>query len=158
MRHVVRVADMKLAATVGDIVVTHALGSCVGIAIYDPVAHVGGILHFMLPDSTVDPEKAAKNPWMFADTGIPKFFKEAYEYGAVKSRLVVKVAGGAQLLDPKGFFAIGKRNHMVLRKILWKNGLMIKAEHVGGTASRTLFLEIGEGKVWIQTMGKEVLL
>ena len=158
MRHTVGVADMKLATTVGDIVVTHALGSCLGIAIYDPVAHVGGILHYMLPDSSVNPDKAAKIPWMFADTGIPKFLKQAYDRGAVKARLIVKVAGGAQLLDPKGFFAIGKRNHMALRKIFWKSGLMVKAEHVGGTASRTMFLEIGDGKVWLQIGGEEVPL
>jgi chemotaxis protein CheD len=158
MRHIVGVADMKLAATEGDTVVTHALGSCIGLAIYDPVAHVGGILHYMLPESSVNPQKAAKNPWMFADTGIPQFFKKAYELGAIKSRLIVKVAGGAQLLDPKEFFAIGKRNHMALRKILWKNGLMIKAENVGGTISRTLYLNIGEGRVWFTTGGKEVTL
>ncbi|MFH1009664.1 MAG: chemotaxis protein CheD [bacterium] len=155
MRHVVGVADMKLATTIGDIIVTHALGSCIGVAIYDPVAHVGGILHYMLPDSSVNPEKATKNPSIFADTGIPLFFKMAYDLGAAKSRLVVKIAGGAQLLDPKEFFAIGKRNHMALRKILWKNGVMISAEDVGGTLSRTLFLEIGDGRIWIQIAGKE---
>lgn len=158
MRHVVGVADMKLATTKGDVIVTHALGSCIGLVIYDPGAHVGGILHYMLPDSAVSPEKAATNPWMFADTGIPLFFRRAYELGAKKPRLVVKVAGGAQLLDPKEFFAIGKRNHMALRKILWKNGIMIAAENVGGVASRTLFLDIGDGKVWIQTAGKEAPL
>ena len=149
---------MKLAATIGDIVVTHALGSCLGIAIYDPVSHVGGILHYMLPDSSVNPEKAAKNPWMFADTGIPKFLQQACDRGAAKSRLIIKVAGGSQLLDPKGFFAIGKRNHMALRKILWKSGLMVKTEHIGGTISRTMFLEIGDGKVWLQIAGEEVPL
>jgi len=149
---------LEPATTIGDVVVTHALGSCIGLVIYDPIAHVGGILHYMLPDSTVNPEKAAKNPWMFADTGIPLFFKKAYELGAGKPRLVVRVAGGAQLLDPNEFFAIGKRNHMALRKIFWKNGIMIMAEHIGGVASRTLFLEIGDEKVWVQTGGKEVPL
>ncbi|MBU1707842.1 chemotaxis protein CheD [bacterium] len=158
MRHIVGVADMKLATTEGDIVVTHALGSCIGVAIYDPVAHVGGILHYMLPESSVNPQKAAKNPWMFADTAIPRFFKTAYELGASKSRLIVKVAGGAQLLDPKEFFAIGKRNHMVLRKLLWKNGIMIRGENTGGTVSRTMFIEIGGGRIWITMAGQEVTL
>ncbi|MBU1937219.1 chemotaxis protein CheD [bacterium] len=158
MRHIVGVADMKLATTEGDIVVTHALGSCIGVAIYDPVAHVGGILHYMLPESSVNPQKAAKNPWMFADTAIPRFFKTAYELGASKSRLIVKVAGGAQLLDPKEFFAIGKRNHMILRKLLWKNGIMIRGENTGGTVSRTMFIEIGGGRIWITMAGQEVTL
>ena len=158
MRHIVGVADMKLATTEGDVVVTHALGSCIGLAVYDPVAHVGGILHYMLPESSVNPQKATKNPWMFADTAIPQFFKTAYGLGAVKSRLIIKVAGGAQLLDPKEFFAIGKRNHMALRKLLWKNGIMIKGENVGGTISRTMYIEIGGGRVWITTAGQEVTL
>jgi len=158
MHHTVGSADMKLATTVGDIVVTHALGSCVGVAIYDPVAHVGGILHFVLPHSSVDPGNAAKNVWMFADTAIPKFLEAACEEGAVKARLIVKVAGGAHLLDAKGFFAIGRRNQLAARKILWQDGIMIAAEDVGGMVSRSLFLEIGDGKVWVQSEGKEVPL
>lgn len=158
MRHIVGVADMKLATARRDIIVTHALGSCIGMAIYDPVVPVGGILHYMLPESSVNPEKAIKNPWMFADTGIPRFLKKAGELGAKKSRLIVKVAGGAQLLDPKEFFAIGKRNHMALRKLLWKSGIITKGENVGGTISRTLYLNLEDGRIWIQTAGKEVPL
>ena len=154
----VGVSDMKLSNRPGDIVVTHALGSCIGIAIHDPVAHVGGILHFMLPDSSVSPERAASNPLMFATTAIPAFFREAYALSAVKQRLVVKVAGGAQMLDAEGIFSIGKRNHTMMRKIFWQQGILVKAEHVGGTISRTLYLEIGSGEMWIVTGGKEIRL
>lgn len=154
-RFVTGVGDMKLSSSAGDLHVTHALGSCIGIAIYDPVAIVGGILHLMLPESNVNPARAQQNPWLFADTAIPKFFKSAYELGAVKSRLIVKVAGGAQFLDKGEFFAIGKRNHTAMRKLFWQNGILVKAEQVGGTISRTMFLELGSGRVWVSTAGEE---
>lgn len=155
MRHVVGVADMKIASGTGDVIVTHALGSCLGIAIYDPVAHVGGIFHVMLPSASVSPEKATKNPWMFVDTGTPLFFKDAYAAGAIKERLKVKVAGGASLGNGEDFFAIGKRNFIALRKLFWKNGIMIAAEDVGGNISRTLHLDVATGRTWIQSKGEE---
>jgi chemotaxis protein CheD len=157
-RVVVGVGDMKLSNKPGDILVTHALGSCIGVTIYDPSACVGGLLHFMLPDSAVNPQRAQENPWMFASTGIPMFFKKAYELGATKPNLIVKVAGGAQFLDDKEFFAIGKRNHTMMRKIFWQNGVLIKSEHCGGTISRTLYLEVGTGHVWMTSGGEEIEL
>ena len=122
VKHVVGVADMKISATPGELIVTHALGSCLGIALHDPVAKVGGILHVPLPLSSMAPEKAKANPYMFVDTGLPKFFREAYAAGAAKERLVVKVAGGANLNSGRSDrFAIGKRNRVVLRKLFWKS-------------------------------------
>ncbi len=158
MRHVVGVADMKISATPGDLIITHALGSCIGIAIYDQAACVGGILHFMLPLSSVNKGKAEANPYMFADSGIPAFFWAAYKQGATKKDLKVIMAGGAQVFDDKGFFAIGKRNQVVARKIFWKNNMLIENEHVGGHTSRTLYLEVGSGNIWLTTQGREVVL
>jgi chemotaxis protein CheD len=155
---VVGVGDAKLSNHAGDLIVTHALGSCIGVAIYDPVAMIGGMLHFMLPDAAASPQRAQENPWMFGSVGIPLFFKKAYELGALKSRLIVKVAGGAQFLDDKEFFAIGKRNHTMMRKLFWQNGILIKAEHCGGTISRTMYLEMETGRVWLTTGGKEIEL
>jgi len=77
MKHTVGVSDMKMSNAAGDVIVTHALGSCIGIAIHDPVAQVGGIVHYMLPLSKVDEAKAKKNPSMFGDTGIPQLFTKA---------------------------------------------------------------------------------
>jgi chemotaxis protein CheD len=157
-RITVGVADMKLSSSPGDVLITHALGSCIGIAIFDPIAVVGGMLHFMLPDSSVNPSRSVESPWMFANVAIPSFFKKAYEIGAEKSRLIVKVAGGAQFLDDKEFFAIGKRNHTMMRKLFWQNGILVKAEQVGGTISRTLYMEMSTGRVWISTGGQETEL
>jgi chemotaxis protein CheD len=117
---------------------------------------VGGLLHYMLPDSQIDVQKAQKNPWMFADTGIPLFFKEAYKFGAEKRRMQVKVVGGSQILDDSGYFNIGKRNYMALRKIFWMNNVLIHAEDVGGSVNRTLSVELSSGKVSIKTSGDGV--
>ncbi len=155
MRHTVGVASMKVSARKEDLIVTHALGSCLGITVHDPVNCVGGLLHVMLPVSSIDPAKAEDNPCMFVDTGVPQLFRECYNSGADRSKLIVKVAGGAAFRDQNDLFAIGKRNYILLRKLFWKNGFIISAEEVGGTISRTLFLEIATGKTWIRSGGKE---
>lgn len=155
---VVDIADLAVSGETATDLITYSLGSCIGLTIWDPVARVGGMLHYMLPESQLAPEKAKANPAMFCDTGVPKLFRAAYELGAVKSRLVIKVAGGSQLLDDNGTFNIGKRNYLALRKLFWKNGVMITAEHVGGAISRTLKLDVGTGGVTIKSRNQEVPL
>ncbi|MBU1052832.1 MAG: chemotaxis protein CheD [Proteobacteria bacterium] len=156
MNIVVGVGDMKVSNDPDAVLVTYALGSCIGIGIYDPVAKVGGVLHYMLPDSEIDLVKAAKNPFMFGNTGIPLLFKETYKYGASKNRLKVLVLGGAQILDQNGLFNIGKRNHTVLRKMFWKNNIIVDFEEVGGTVNRTIKLEIKTGEAIMKISGTEV--
>lgn len=151
MKIVVGISDMKVSNTPGDILVTYSLGSCIGVAIWDPIAKVGGLLHYMLPDSSLDKDKAQSKPFMFADTGVPRLFKETYKFGAEKNRMVVKVVGGSQIMDEAGVFNIGKRNYMVLRKIFWKNKIMIANEHVGGTANRTVSLDVATGVIRLKT-------
>ncbi len=155
MRHIVGVADMKISAERDDQIITYALGSCLGIAIFDPVACVGGMLHVMLPTSTIDSEKAREKSFMFVDTGVPKLFIDCYKAGARKERLVVKVAGGACTRgnEEDDYFQIGKRNFIMLRKLLWKNGVLLKSHDVGGNDSRTMYLEIGSGEVIVKANG-----
>jgi len=138
---------MALSNSPDDLLVTYSLGSCIAVIIYDPGAGVGGMLHYMLPESSIDPEKAKKNPCMFADTGITQLFKSSYQIGAKKENIVVKTVGGAQILDPKGLFDIGKRNYLAMRKIFWKNNVAIAAEHIGGETNRTVWLEMDTGRV-----------
>jgi chemotaxis protein CheD len=151
----VGVGDCKVTSQEGEVLVTYGLGSCIGLAIWDPVARVGGLLHFMLPEGSQDPEKASANPFLYADTGIPLLFKTAYKLGADKKRLVVRVAGGAQVLDGDGVFNIGRRNYLSMKKIFWKAGVMIHAEEVGGAVSRTLRMEIDSGRLLVQEAGAE---
>jgi chemotaxis protein CheD len=157
MKLTVGVADLKTSNRPDDSIITYSLGSCIGVVIYDPVTFVGGMLHFMLPESSLSPEKAAKNPYMFADTGVPLLFKECYRLGAVKERLVVKAVGGAQVLDPNGMFNIGKRNILAMRKLFWQNGVTMGATALGGTVNRTISLELKSGAVMLKTSGEGVV-
>ena len=145
---------MAVSDSPDELLVTYSLGSCIAVIIFDPVASVGGMLHYMLPESSLDPEKAKKNPCMFADTGITRLFKSSYLMGARKENIVVKTVGGAQMLDPNGLFNIGKRNYLAMRKIFWKNNVAIAAEHVGGEINRTVRLEMDTGRV-ILKVGSE---
>ncbi len=154
MKQIVGIAEMLVSKQAGDEIITYALGSCLGITAYDPVARVGGLLHVMLPLSTIDPDKASQKPYMFVDTGLPRLFLESYKQGARKSRMIVKVAGGANLQNSANdHFQIGKRNLVILRKMLWKNGVLIKAQDVGGSCSRTMSLNIASGEVSVKTNG-----
>jgi len=123
-----------------------------GLAVYDPQSKVGGMLHYMLPESS-SPERAKSKPLMFADTAIPLLFKSCYELGAVKRRMVVKVTGGSQILDPTEQFMIGKRNYAALRKILFRNNVLINAEDIGGSVSRTMRLSIATGEISVKISG-----
>jgi chemotaxis protein CheD len=111
------------------------------------------MLHLMLPESSLDTTKAERNPYMFADTGIPMLFRQAYAAGADKKRLVVRIAGGAQVMDDAGVFNIGKRNCLTVKKVLWKAGVIISAESVGGRESRTVRLEVDSGRFLMRTAG-----
>lgn len=145
MDQVVDIAEFQVADDPRATLVTYSLGSCIGVAIWDPRARVGGMLHYMLPESSLSPDKATARPAMFADTGIPALFRATYELGAGKKNMIVKVAGGSQLLDDNGTFNIGKRNYIMLRKLSRKNGILIEAEDVGGSLSRTVRLRVAPG-------------
>lgn len=151
---------MRISTDPDTTLITYALGSCLGISIYDPVARVGGLLHAMLPDSSLNPERAAINPCRFIDTGVPKLFHACYAAGARKERLEIKVAGGASAhADPStDTFQIGKRNILMLRRLLWKNSVLIKAHDLGGHGSRTMLLDIATGEVRIRRQGNELIL
>ena len=156
MELVVGVGDMKVSNNPEAVIITYALGSCIGVAVYDPFVKVGGVLHYMLPESSLDPVKARNNPFMFGDTGIPLLFKESYKLGASKNRIKVMVLGGAQILDQGGLFNIGNRNHTVLRKMFWKNNVTVAFEDVGGTVNRTLKLGIKTGEALMKISGNEL--
>ena len=147
---IVGVSDCLISRDPESTLVTYALGSCIGLSIWDPEAKVGGLLHFMLPESEAHGAKASENPYMFADSGIPLLFRQAYELGAAKRRLIVRAAGGAQVLSDQELFNIGKRNHLAMRRILWKAGVMLHGEQVGGSVSRTIRLDVGTGRMWLR--------
>lgn len=159
MKHIVGVADARISNDPQSVLVTHALGSCLGVTAYDPVAKIGGLLHVMMPLSTINPQRAKESPYAFVDTALPRFFNELYACGTVKKRLAIRVTGGASIgSNGQDRFNIGKRNYIVLKRMFWKNGVLIDAEDVGGTVPRTMSLEIGTGRVWLSTAGQKRLL
>jgi chemotaxis protein CheD len=147
-RRIVGIADMVISADPMDVIVTYALGSCLGVCVFDPVARVGGMLHLMLPQGAMSPEKAAANPLMFADTGIPKLFLGSYALGAKKERMIVAVAGGASFsVNEDADLAVGQRNIAMLRKVLWKNSVLLRKQELGGTQPRNMCLDVRTGEV-----------
>lgn len=151
MKVTVGVGDLHVSGNSDDIIITYALGSCLGISVFDPIEGVGGLLHVMLPLSKVDPDKAKLKPAMYVDTGLGLLLDHCFSLGARKNNLVISVAGGASMkkTEDDDYFKIGKRNFTTFRKLLWKNGFMIEHQDVGGNISRTMALRLSDGLVTI---------
>jgi chemotaxis protein CheD len=147
---VIGVSDCLVSNDPEVSLITYALGSCIAIMIYDAVSRVGGLLHFLLPDSQLDIQRAIHQPFVFADTGIPTLFKTAYAKGAVKNRLQIIVAGGAQIFS-EDTFQTGLRNRDAVRHILKRADLKINREITGGRDSRTVGMDISDGRAFIKT-------
>jgi len=148
---VIGIGDGGVSRDADAMLITYALGSCVALMLHDPVARVAGMVHYMLPESSQSPVDSEARPYKFADTAIPLLLRAALAQGADKSRLVVIAAGGAQIMNDNSIFNVGKRNCLALRKALWKFGLVAHAEDIGGTVVRTVRMEVGTGRVWLQS-------
>lgn len=150
-RVVVGVGDMAVANSPGVILSTYALGSCVGVAVLDPEIPVGGLLHVMLPDSQLSPEKASRQPSMFADTGMRNFLAAVHGFKGEKRRLKVFLAGGASVLTQSDMFKIGERNIAAIKALVGEHRLSVVGEELGGLNNRTVHLNINSGTVEIKT-------
>ncbi|MCE9609348.1 MAG: chemotaxis protein CheD [Chthoniobacter sp.] len=155
---IVGMGDMLTSNDASANLVTYSLGSCVGVAIYDPIAKVGGLLHAMLPDSTINLDRASKRPFMFVDTGLPAMFHAVYALGGLKHRLIVKLVGGAEFLDEKKIFRIGQRNVEATKAMLERNGVALAASETGGHESRTVRLDLSNGNFSVDIPGKTPFL
>lgn len=149
----VGIGDMKITRGEGTLI-TYALGSCIGITIYDPQLRLGALLHIMLPArySPGDP-----NVYKYADSGIFETIRKLSAFGMVKSRTVVKIAGGAKMFEISGnaeFGTIGMRNRDRVKQVLMEEGMRLAAEDTGGTYARTMRLDIATGIVTIRTIGR----
>jgi chemotaxis protein CheD len=153
---VLGVGDFGVSGKPEDTIRTYALGSCVGVVMFDPKTRVGGMIHVALPDSSINLNKAKVLPGYFADTGIPLMLNDMKKCGRLGNGrgLVVKMAGGANILDPNDTFSIGKRNVLAIKKILWGLGMGVVAEDVGGNFSRTVSVELATGKMEINSPGR----
>jgi chemotaxis protein CheD len=150
----VGIGECILSRDPSDVIVASNLGSCLAIAAFDLQAKVGGLVHCLLPLSTADKEKAREKPCLYVDTGVVYLLSKLVEIGAQKKHLQLVVAGGAAINDDNGVFEIGKRNYTTLRKVIWKNSLLMAAEDVGGAHPRTLMLNMGSGEFWLRANGE----
>ena len=154
-QQIIGISEFQVSADVDDLLTTFSLGSCLGVTLYDPQEKIGGMAHCLLPLSKADTDKAKEKPAMFADTGVVALLEAVLALGAKKSRLIVKAAGCASPMDKNGRFKIGDRNLAVLRKVLWKNNMLMTADDTGGTHPRTMRLNIATGETTVST-GKQV--
>jgi chemotaxis protein CheD len=151
----VGVGELAVSNNPNEMIKTMALGSCVGVIVYWPERKTAGLLHVALPESAINKKMSQERPGMFADTGIPQLLQELKHKGYDgKSRLIVKLAGGASIMDPNNTFNIGKRNVLAVRKILWAFRLGAIAENVGESYSRTVSVDPNTGKVVISSPGR----
>ena len=158
MGNVVKVgmADLNICKS-PDVITTLGLGSCIGLTLYDPVTKIGGMVHYMLPDSTQvrNNENIAK----FADTGIDELLKKVVAAGASRQRLVAKIAGGAKMFETTGGSAIGNigaRNAEAAKQILKQKGIRLIAEDTGLNYGRTVELHCETGDFYIKAVGRPV--
>jgi chemotaxis protein CheD len=135
------------------LIVTHALGSCVAVCLWDPEVRVGAMLHFLLPESRVNPERARKQPGTFADTGIPLLIEQAMRRGLNKKRCRAHLFGGAAV-GAQGGLDVGKRNSLAARRLLWQHGIFISSETLGGSEPRTVNFSVADGHFQV-TCGRE---
>jgi chemotaxis protein CheD len=150
----VSVSDAKTSRNPQDTLLTHALGSCIGVMLYDDLSKIAGMLHFQLPSAASNPDRAAENPTMFADTGMTMVLGQMQQLGANTRRLRVRLAGGAEMLNDAKIFNIGRRNYAAIRKILWQTGLLVECEDVGGRQPRTVRMDVANGAVTIKSNGE----
>ncbi len=138
-----------------DILVAYGLGSCLGIGMIDPVSRVCGLLHAVLPvkNNGADPF----NP-KFVDSGINGLIEEMTKNGAMRSRLVIRMAGGANMLTAPGLsktFDIGARNIDSAHDVFQSLRLLLKSEDIGGTRGRTVRLYVGQGRMTVRVIGEK---
>jgi chemotaxis protein CheD len=150
VRRTVGIGELAVSNEPDAIIATHAIGSCIAVCIFDPVVRVAGMLHFLLPAASINAVRAEEQPAAFADTGIPLLFRSAYACGLMKRRAIVKLVGGAEVTAVhQAPFTTGHRNVLAARSLLWRHGVFVAAEDVGGTEARTLHLSVADGRLQI---------
>ena len=155
-RLTVGIADMKLAQGNG-VLVTYALGSCIGLCFHDPKLRLGALLHIMLP---LNMEAGRTHPLKYADTGIKETLKQLEAMGASHSRMTVKIAGGAKMFEVSGsgLGNIGQRNVESVHTVLKRENLRLVGEYTGGTVARTLLFDVVSGQACIRSYGQKDII
>ncbi|MDR2157502.1 MAG: chemotaxis protein CheD [Clostridiales Family XIII bacterium] len=155
---VIGISDQRTSKSPNTLV-TYALGSCVGVSLYDETTNIGGMAHIMLPDSALMRGAKSMDRMKFADTAIADLLDKMVVQGANRSRITAKIAGGANMFkmsDGSGLGSIGQRNIASVKQVLFDLGVPIIAEDVGKDFGRTIFFDLDTGKVRVRSLGKNV--
>lgn len=145
----VGIGEYAVSQKSDESIITYALGPCLGIAAYDPMRSIAGLVHCQLPLSLDDPEQAKLRPARYVDSGLSLLLEQMQNRGSQLSSIAICVAGGAQVTGGESIFKIAQRNHTVFRKLMWKNSLIISAEDIGGDRPRTMSIEVASGAVHV---------
>ena len=156
-KQIIGIADMKMARGSGTLI-TYALGSCIGICLYDSVTKVGALIHIMLP---LNMETGRTHPMKYADTGIRETLKLMESMGASRTRITAKIAGGAKMFEIVGGGSlgnVGQRNIESVHMVLKRENIKLLKEDVGGTVARTLSFDVSNGTGCVRSHGKPDLI
>jgi chemotaxis protein CheD len=148
----VGLGEMQVSADAGIVLACLGLGSCIGISAYDPVAHVGAMAHVVLPQG--NDADCLRVPARYANSVLPFLVKQMEKKGALKKRLVLKIAGGAKIINnvpSKSLLDIGDRNVSALRSAAAENKMEIRAEDLMGRLGRSMWLHIDTGVTQVRT-------
>jgi chemotaxis protein CheD len=146
----VNAGEVVVSKAAADVLTTSApVGSCVAVSLWDPTSGVGGLLHFLWPDSRLNPERAGAEPACFADTGVQLLFDQAAAMGAVKGRCKVRLVGAAEIDDREQADRWAKRNLLAVRSVLWRSGVFLEGEEVGGAKARRATLTVSNGELLV---------
>ena len=152
----VGIADMKMAKGSG-MLITYALGSCIGICLYDQKIKLAALVHIMLP---LNMEPGRKNVMKYADTRIRETLKMMEAKGASRSRITAKIAGGAKMFEISGgnLGNIGQRNIESVHMHLKREGIQLLKEDVGGSVARTLLFDPATGQACVRCYGRPEMI
>jgi chemotaxis protein CheD len=151
-RITVGISDMKISRKQGDMLITHSLGSCLGLAAWDPQARIGGLIHCLLPKAS---EANVRNPYMYVNVGVPSMIRKMVSMGCAKTSLIFKAAGCGRMMHIQNQFDTGAQNMAMLEALFVRNGVHLATKDVGGSIPRTMALHMGTGQVLISSQGKE---
>lgn len=150
MRIDVGIGEFKHSRDAAAVLKTYGLGSCVALLVTGRSPSVAGMIHIALPESQVNPAKAATLPGYFADTGVPLLMEWVDAVSAGRRRTFsYHLYGGASILDEQNRFDIGRRNALAVKRLLWRYGCGITKEDLGGQVSRTVSIAVATGEVLV---------
>jgi chemotaxis protein CheD len=148
----VGLGSLHCCAETGQLLVARPLGSTAALAVYEPNSGIGGLVHWMLPESGLVPQREGRNPLLFADAAIPLLMEEMVRLGVPKKARLKAALAGAASLPEGGEYDVGKRNQEMARRVIKKLRLSVVQEETGGVSVRDLGLEIGSGEFYIRRL------